>query len=78
MSTKIVDKYLSEFWGDYPSLALSLHNSAVGFVQSVIDLAAKDGVVLDPDEVAERAVELVQDNLPDRLLGEHKYENEDR
>ena len=54
-----IDKYLARFWGDYPALAASLYDRADLMVKSVVVLAQKDDVDLDPDAVADRMVAIL-------------------
>ncbi len=57
-SDKTIDKYLWAFWGDSPSLAVSImgpRKDAGALVRRIVDSALKDGVSLDQGTVAERA-----------------------
>ena len=58
-----IDKYLRQYWGDYPHLATSLvpgnnlRERVNNFVGRIVDMAKQDGVDLAPEDVARRAAD---------------------
>ena len=66
-----IDKYLRQYWGDYPHLATSLvpgknlRERVNNFVGQIVDMAKQDGVNLAPADVARRAADhLVSQDRP--------------
>ena len=62
-----IDKYLRQYWGDYPHVATSLvpgknlRKRVNNFVGQIVKLAQEDGIELKPADVAGRAADhLVQ------------------
>ena len=66
-----IDKYLRQYWGDYPHLATSLvpgknlRERVNNFVGQIVDRAQEDGIELKPADVARRAADhLVSQDRP--------------
>ena len=58
-----IDKYLRQYWGDYPHVATSLvpgknlRKRVNNFVGQIVKLAQEDGIELKPADVARRAAD---------------------
>ena len=58
-----IDKYLRQYWGDYPHVATALipgknlRERVNNFVDQIVDMAKQDGVDLAPGDVAGRAAD---------------------
>ena len=52
---RLIDKYLYEWWGDYPNLAATI-NTAETLVNDILSFGERDGVTLDSEDISERAL----------------------
>ena len=67
-----IDKYLRQYWGDYPHLSMSLvpgknlRERVINFVGQIVNMAKQDGVDLAPEDVGRRAADhLASDANPE-------------
>ena len=62
-----IDKYLRQYWGDYPHLATSLvpgknlRERVNNFVGQIVKMAQEDRIELKPADVARRAADHLAD-----------------
>ena len=57
-NSEIIDRYINDWWGDYPSLALTFNN-ANELIEDIYDMASRDGILITRESIARRANALI-------------------